>query len=264
MARLEGKSSLGRLGLLIHSTAGFIDPGWDGHVTLELSNVANLPITIYPEMKIGQLSFVQMAEPTEQPYGSSGLGSKYQGQRGPDSEQVLAELRGDGMILVTGATGFVGGHVVRALAKAGEQVRALVRDARGAAALDDVECEIARGDVTDAASLRARGRGMHRGRSPRGDPRGQARRLRPRDDAGNGASARRRPERGGGALRPDERARHERGDEGHRPVLPGQMGKRGGRSRLGPEPRDLEAELRLRPRRRRAARNSPGSPSWHR
>jgi len=83
VARLEGKSSLGRLGLLIHSTAGFIDPGWDGHVTLELSNVANLPITIYPEMKIGQLSFVQLAEPAERPYGSAGIGSKYQGQRGP-------------------------------------------------------------------------------------------------------------------------------------------------------------------------------------
>jgi dCTP deaminase len=83
VARLEGKSSLGRLGLLIHSTAGFIDPGFDGHVTLELSNVANLPITIYPEMKIGQLSFVQMSEPAEMPYGSGSLGSKYQGQRGP-------------------------------------------------------------------------------------------------------------------------------------------------------------------------------------
>ncbi|HEY9458712.1 MAG TPA: dCTP deaminase [Gaiella sp.] len=83
VARLEGKSSLGRLGLLIHSTAGFIDPGFDGHVTLELSNVANLPITIYPEMKIGQLSFVQMSEPAAAPYGSGGLGSKYQGQRGP-------------------------------------------------------------------------------------------------------------------------------------------------------------------------------------
>jgi len=83
VARLEGKSSLGRLGLLIHSTAGFIDPGWDGHVTLELSNVANLPITIYPEMKIGQLSFMQLSEPAEKPYGSGGLGSKYQGQRGP-------------------------------------------------------------------------------------------------------------------------------------------------------------------------------------
>jgi dCTP deaminase len=83
VARLEGKSSLGRLGLLIHSTAGFIDPGWDGHVTLELSNVANLPITIYPAMKIGQLSFVQLSEPAEHPYGSAGIGSKYQGQRGP-------------------------------------------------------------------------------------------------------------------------------------------------------------------------------------
>jgi len=83
VARLEGKSSLGRLGRLIHSTAGFIDPGWDGHVTLELSNVANLPITIYPEMKIGQLSFVQLSEAAERPYGSEGIGSKYQGQRGP-------------------------------------------------------------------------------------------------------------------------------------------------------------------------------------
>ena len=83
VARLEGKSSLGRLGLLIHSTAGFIDPGWDGHVTLELSNVANLPITIYYGMKIGQLSFVQLSEPAAVPYGSRELGSKYQGQQGP-------------------------------------------------------------------------------------------------------------------------------------------------------------------------------------
>src|SRR3989442_1721628 len=73
VARLEGKSSLGRLGLLIHSTAGFIDPGWDGHVTLELSNVANLPITIYHRMKIGQLSLVRLTEPAETPYGSRGL-----------------------------------------------------------------------------------------------------------------------------------------------------------------------------------------------
>jgi dCTP deaminase len=83
VGRLDGKSSLGRMGLLIHSTAGFIDPGWDGHVTLELSNVANLPITIYPGMKIGQLSFVQLSEPAERPYGTAGIGSKYQGQRGP-------------------------------------------------------------------------------------------------------------------------------------------------------------------------------------
>ena len=83
VARLEGKSSLGRLGLLIHSTAGFIDPGWDGHVTLELSNVANLPITIYHAMKIGQVSFMQLSEPATAPYGSQGFGSKYQGQKGP-------------------------------------------------------------------------------------------------------------------------------------------------------------------------------------
>ena len=83
VARLDGKSSLGRLGLLIHSTAGFIDPGWDGHVTLELSNVANLPITIYPGMKIGQISFIRMTSPAERPYGSSETRSKYQGQRGP-------------------------------------------------------------------------------------------------------------------------------------------------------------------------------------
>src|SRR5213592_1955710 len=83
VARLEGKSSLGRLGLLIHSTAGFIDPGWDGHVTLELSNVANLPITIYHGMKIGQISFMQLSEAADNPYGSGDLGSKYQGQMGP-------------------------------------------------------------------------------------------------------------------------------------------------------------------------------------
>ncbi len=87
VARLEGKSSLGRLGLLIHSTAGFIDPGWDGHVTLELSNVANLPITIYPGMKIGQVSFMQMTEPAATPYGAAEIGSKYKGQRGPTASR---------------------------------------------------------------------------------------------------------------------------------------------------------------------------------
>lgn len=87
VARLEGKSSLGRLGLLIHSTAGFVDPGWNGHVTLELSNVANLPITLYANMKIGQLSFMQLTEPAEIPYGSASLGSKYQGQRGPTASR---------------------------------------------------------------------------------------------------------------------------------------------------------------------------------
>ncbi len=83
VARLEGKSSLGRLGLLIHSTAGFVDAGWDGQLTLELSNVANLPITLYPGMKIGQISFIRMTTPADVPYGSAEVGSKYQGQRGP-------------------------------------------------------------------------------------------------------------------------------------------------------------------------------------
>jgi dCTP deaminase len=83
VGRLEGKSSLGRLGLLIHSTAGFVDAGWDGQLTLELSNVASLPITLYPGMKIGQISFMQMTTPADSPYGSGELGSKYQGQRGP-------------------------------------------------------------------------------------------------------------------------------------------------------------------------------------
>ena len=82
-SRLEGKSSLGRLGLLTHSTAGFIDPGFSGHVTLELSNVANLPIKLYPGMKIGQICVLPLTSPSEHPYGASVYGSRYQGQRGP-------------------------------------------------------------------------------------------------------------------------------------------------------------------------------------
>ena len=83
VARLEGKSSLGRLGLLIHSTAGFVDSGFSGNLTLELSNVANLPITIYHGMPIGQLSFMRMDAPVDRPYGSEETGSKYQGQAEP-------------------------------------------------------------------------------------------------------------------------------------------------------------------------------------
>ena len=83
VARLEGKSSLGRLGLLIHSTAGYVDPGWKGNLTLELSNVASLPIALYQGMRIGQISFFRMSSPVERPYGSAGLGSKYQGQSEP-------------------------------------------------------------------------------------------------------------------------------------------------------------------------------------
>ena len=93
VARLEGKSSLGRLGLLIHSTAGFVDAGFEGHLTLELSNVANLPITIYPGMKIGQISFLRMTTPADTPYGSKAAGSKYQGQRGPTPSRYSENFR---------------------------------------------------------------------------------------------------------------------------------------------------------------------------
>ena len=86
-ARLEGKSSLGRLGLLTHSTAGFIDPGFSGHVTLELSNTATLPIKLYPGMKVGQLCFFQLSSPAERPYGAGAMGSRYQGQRGPTASR---------------------------------------------------------------------------------------------------------------------------------------------------------------------------------
>jgi dCTP deaminase len=92
VARLEGKSSLGRLGLLIHSTAGYVDPGWDGYLTLELSNVANLSITIYAGMKIGQISFFRLTTPAEVPYGSKTTRSKYQGQRGPTASRFFEEF----------------------------------------------------------------------------------------------------------------------------------------------------------------------------
>jgi len=95
VARLEGKSSLGRLGLLIHSTAGFVDAGWNGQLTLELSNVATLPITLYPQMKIGQISFIQMTTPADNPYGSASIGSKYQGQVGPRPSRYWENFNDD-------------------------------------------------------------------------------------------------------------------------------------------------------------------------
>jgi dCTP deaminase len=95
VARLEGKSSLGRLGLLIHSTAGFVDAGFIGHLTLELSNVANLPIAIYPRMKIGQISFLRMTTAADEPYGSQAKHSKYQGQRGPTPSRYYLNFRED-------------------------------------------------------------------------------------------------------------------------------------------------------------------------
>lgn len=93
VARVEGKSSLGRLGLLVHATAGYVDPGWDGHLTMELSNVANLPIRLYYGMKIGQLSFLELSTPAERPYGSPELRSKYQGQTGPTASRGYTDYR---------------------------------------------------------------------------------------------------------------------------------------------------------------------------
>ncbi len=95
VARLEGKSSLGRLGLLIHSTAGYVDPGWEGNLTLELSNVANLPITLWPGMKIGQLCLFRLTSPALHPYGSAEYGSRYQGQRGPTPSRAYQNFRQD-------------------------------------------------------------------------------------------------------------------------------------------------------------------------
>jgi dCTP deaminase len=95
LAQVEGKSSLGRIGLLIHATAGFVDPGWTGKLTLELSNVAKMPIALYYGMKIGQLSFLRMSTPVDRPYGSPGLRSKYQGQMSPTPSRAYTEFPRD-------------------------------------------------------------------------------------------------------------------------------------------------------------------------
>ena len=92
VARLEGKSSLGRIGLLIHSTAGYVDPGWKGNLTLELSNVANLPVTLYLGMKIGQLSYLRLSTAADNVYGSAALGSKYQGQTDPTASRMYRDF----------------------------------------------------------------------------------------------------------------------------------------------------------------------------
>ncbi|MEO6349744.1 MAG: dCTP deaminase [Candidatus Limnocylindrales bacterium] len=102
VARLEGRSSLGRLGLLIHSTAGYVDPGWKGNLTLELSNVANLPIALYSGMKIGQISFFKMSSPVERPYGSRELGSRYQGQSSPTASLYSKDLESTRKITTRG------------------------------------------------------------------------------------------------------------------------------------------------------------------
>jgi len=97
VARLEGKSSLGRIGLLIHSTAGYVDPGWKGHLTLELSNVANLPVTLYYGMKIGQVSYIRLSTAADHLYGSPELGSKYQGQTDPTASRIYKDFGKPGM-----------------------------------------------------------------------------------------------------------------------------------------------------------------------
>ncbi|MEK6800681.1 MAG: dCTP deaminase, partial [Nanoarchaeota archaeon] len=92
VGRLEGKSSLGRIGIIIHSTAGYVDPGFKGTLTLEISNLANIPIALYPKMKIAQMSFHFLSTPADVPYGSPKLGSKYQGQRGPTESKLFREF----------------------------------------------------------------------------------------------------------------------------------------------------------------------------
>jgi dCTP deaminase len=95
VGRVDGKSSLGRLGLLVHATAGYIDPGWTGQLTLELSNQSQMPIALFRGMRIAQISFLRLTTPADRPYGSSGLGSKYQGQTGPTPSRISEEFRGE-------------------------------------------------------------------------------------------------------------------------------------------------------------------------
>ena len=214
VARLEGKSSLGRLGLLIHSTAGFVDPGWDGHVTLELSNVANLPITIYHGMKIGQISFMQLSEPADAPYGSGALGSKYQGQRGPDAEPLLEELRVRMTILVTGGTGFVGRSRRTRCARRARRARARPRPGRRRSARRARAASSSRATSPTRRASRAAAEGcdavVHLVAIIRGQP-ADFERVMVQGTRNLLAAAR---EAGVDALRADERARHERADRG--------------------------------------------------
>jgi len=96
VARVDGRSSLGRLGLLVHATAGYVDPGWTGKLTLELSNQSQMPIALYYGMKVSQISFLRMSTPVDRPYGSESLASKYQGQTGPTPSRIFQDFRPDG------------------------------------------------------------------------------------------------------------------------------------------------------------------------
>ena len=251
-------SSLGRLGLLIHSTAGFIDPGWDGHVTLELSNVANLPITIYPGMKIGQLSFMQMTEPAAAPYGVERARLEVPGPARADAEPLLEELRGRSSteVLVTGGNGL---RRVADRARAPGARRATCACSSGGPsarrrALASWGAELAAGDVTDAESVAPRRRRLHARRAPRRDHPRQRRRL-PRvmvEGFANVLAAAR--EEGVAARRADERARHERGRRRTSCRTDGAKWRmEQDARRLRARVRDLPAELRLRPGRRHPA-----------
>ena len=203
VARLEGKSSLGRLGLLIHSTAGYVDPGWDGYLTLELSNVANLPITIYA----GHEDRPDLLLPPHPPRRSIPTDRRLSRQQvprpaGAHSEPLLAELPAGARmkVLVTGATGFVGPAVANAIVDAGHDVRVLERKP-GAWQKAGIRCqEAVQGDVTDPASLRraVRGTRTSSSTSSRSD------RASPRSSSGSWSAARatsspprRRPESAG-------------------------------------------------------------------
>ena len=153
VATLDGKSSLGRLGLVVHQTAGVIDAGFDGHITLELANMANLPITVYPGMRIAQLSFLTLSTPADHPVRVGQAGQQVPGPGRAHAQPLLPELRGAPLrVLVAGGTGYVGAEVVASLASAGHSLRVLVHASEPA--LPEA-AEAVRGDVTDAASLEA-------------------------------------------------------------------------------------------------------------
>ena len=214
VARLEGKSSLGRLGLLIHSTAGFIDPGWDGHVTLELSNVANLPITIYVGMKIGQLSFVQMTEAAETPVrqrAGSGRSTRARQARRRAATGRTSRSRTDDPR--HGSDGLRRAPRRRTRCASRDlPVRCLVRDRAQAASLESLGCELAAATSPTRTSVRAAAEGCDAVVHLVSIIAGRARGLRSGHGRRHVEPHRRGAEGGRRPLRAHERARDERGD----------------------------------------------------
>ena len=261
VARLEGKSSLGRLGLLIHSTAGFIDPGWNGQVTLELSNVSTLPITIYAGMKIGQVSFMQMSEP------ASTLRERRPRLEVPGSGRagavaLLEELRlkggHDATVRSSSPAQPVSSAAASSAACSRAERRPRARPRRRGERDSLAGADIVEGDVTrprDARRCRGRRR---RGRPSRRDPPGQAGGLRPRDRGRNAERPRRGARGRRTTVRLPERARPQRAVARDHPLLPRQVGGGAGRDGLGPRVRDPAAELRL----QRRGRRLPSSRGW--